>query len=109
MGRNRGYQRIRLRPCGRDIASGGGFLASSLGEALQQVLALDGVRRTIHSPLIRELRLAGTPGATEQVGSGRVEQVIPIQLLGERFYQREAGVGPIGHRYRDRPVQLDHW
>ena len=46
---------------------------SSLREAPQQVLALDRVGRKIYSPPIRQLSLARTSGATEQVGSGRME------------------------------------
>jgi len=63
---------------------------------VQQELALDGIGCKIRSSPICEVRLPGTPRAAEQIGSGRMEQVITIQLLGERFYEREPGVRPVG-------------
>ena len=46
--------------------------------------------------------------AAEQVGAGGVEQVVAVEVAGERVDQRQSGAGPVGHRHRHGPVQLDH-
>ena len=43
----------------------------------------------------------------EQVRPSRVEQVVAVQLAFERDEEREPAFGTVGHRDRDRAVELD--
>ena len=51
--------------------------------------------------------LVGPPGAGQQVGPRRRQQRVGREARRERVEQRQAGVGPVAHPHRDRPVQLD--
>jgi hypothetical protein len=44
----------------------------------------------------------------EQVRASRVEQVVVVEVVLERCEQRESTLGTVGHRDRDRAVELDH-
>ena len=44
----------------------------------------------------------------QEVGSGRVHQVIVAEVVLDRGDHRQSGLGPRGHRNRHRPIEAHH-
>ena len=83
--------------------------SSELCESPLEERALGGVRGQLERAPVRRGRLGGRVQAPEQVGPGRMEQVVAVEL--RRRAASSSGrpaAGTVGHRDRDRAVQLDH-
>ncbi len=85
-----------------------GFPARHLGEPALQEPALHVVRGEPEGPAVGVGRLRVPPQPPQQVGPGRVEQVVPVEGASQRLHEPDAALGPIGHGHRHGPVQLHH-